>query len=240
MSEIARYIAARHALGLVNAEEIFQCAQSLLDQGVCTPAIATLATYGQTPVNLWYLHAKFEELLRETGVQQPTVADAVWMILRFSVRLIIERNSCPFETLQRICRELVWTWDSGKQPILADVHDFGALVKCYYAYDMAEYMDATAVPELRGNVERLDAQMRELATAWNRKHTDPIHQSSKTPTVMDLVRGIETDRAFDRLPILADALEDAGCDNADILNHCRQPREHVRGCWVVDLVLGKG
>jgi hypothetical protein len=45
--------------------------------------------------------------------------------------------------------------------------------------------------------------------------------------------------ASDRLPIFADALEDAGCDNADILNHCRQPGEHVRGCWVVDLVLGK-
>jgi hypothetical protein len=41
------------------------------------------------------------------------------------------------------------------------------------------------------------------------------------------------------MPILADALEDAGCDNADILQHCRGAGEHVRGCWVVDLVLGK-
>jgi hypothetical protein len=41
------------------------------------------------------------------------------------------------------------------------------------------------------------------------------------------------------LAILADALEEAGCTNADILSHCRQPGEHVRGCWVVDLVLGK-
>jgi hypothetical protein len=41
------------------------------------------------------------------------------------------------------------------------------------------------------------------------------------------------------MPILADALEDAECDNNDILNHCRLPGEHVRGCWVVDLVLGK-
>jgi hypothetical protein len=54
-----------------------------------------------------------------------------------------------------------------------------------------------------------------------------------------ITQGIYNDRAFDRLPILADALEDAGCDNADILNHCRQPGEHVRGCWVVDLILGK-
>ena len=50
---------------------------------------------------------------------------------------------------------------------------------------------------------------------------------------------IYDERAFDRLPILADALEDAGCDDADILRHCREPGEHVRGCWVVDLLLGK-
>jgi hypothetical protein len=60
-----------------------------------------------------------------------------------------------------------------------------------------------------------------------------------TSNVIGLAETIYADRAFDRLPILADALEDAGCDNADILNHCRQPGEHVRGCWVVDLVLGK-
>ncbi|WP_439625443.1 hypothetical protein [Gemmata sp.] len=41
------------------------------------------------------------------------------------------------------------------------------------------------------------------------------------------------------MPILADAHQDAGCDTADILNHCREPGQHVRGCWVADLVLGK-
>jgi hypothetical protein len=59
-----------------------------------------------------------------------------------------------------------------------------------------------------------------------------------TPTVVQLARGIYDERAFDRLPILADALQDAGCDN-DVLAHCRGPGPHVRGCWVVDLVLGK-
>jgi len=61
----------------------------------------------------------------------------------------------------------------------------------------------------------------------------------RTPTVTNLAESIYQERAFDRLPILADALEDAGCSNADILNHCRQGGEHVRGCWVVDLLLGK-
>jgi hypothetical protein len=41
------------------------------------------------------------------------------------------------------------------------------------------------------------------------------------------------------MPILADALEDGGWTNADILNHCRQPGEHCRGCLVVDSLLGK-
>jgi hypothetical protein len=54
-----------------------------------------------------------------------------------------------------------------------------------------------------------------------------------------IAQNIYDDRAFDRLPLLGDALEDAGCDDADILSHCRTPGEHVRGCWVVDLLLGK-
>jgi hypothetical protein len=58
-------------------------------------------------------------------------------------------------------------------------------------------------------------------------------------TVRILVHDIYEERAFDRLPILADALEDAGCDNAEILAHCRSGGAHVRGCWVVDLLLGK-
>jgi hypothetical protein len=57
--------------------------------------------------------------------------------------------------------------------------------------------------------------------------------------VVKLAESIYTERAFDRLPILADALEDAGCTDAAVLDHCRGPGPHVRGCWVVDLVLGK-
>jgi hypothetical protein len=69
--------------------------------------------------------------------------------------------------------------------------------------------------------------------------TDPLWLTGNDGTVVNLAQGIYEERAFDRLPVLADALEDAGCHNADILAHCRQPGEHVRGCWVVDLLLGK-
>jgi hypothetical protein len=61
-----------------------------------------------------------------------------------------------------------------------------------------------------------------------------------TSDVRLLARGIYDHKAFERMPILADALQDAGCDNEDILAHCRDPKQvHARGCWVVDLVLGK-
>lgn len=61
----------------------------------------------------------------------------------------------------------------------------------------------------------------------------------RTDTVVSLAQQMYEGRDFSPMPILADALQDAGCDNEDILNHCRGPGPHVRGCWVVDSVLGK-
>jgi hypothetical protein len=68
----------------------------------------------------------------------------------------------------------------------------------------------------------------------------PFDPDWRTATARGLARAVYAERAFDRLPILADALEDAGCDSPDVLAHCRGEGPHARGCWVVDLVLGKG
>src|SRR5262249_22507541 len=59
------------------------------------------------------------------------------------------------------------------------------------------------------------------------------------PGVANLAQTLYEDRAFDRMPELAAALEAAGGKDADLLGHCRQPGPHVRGCWVVDAILGK-
>jgi hypothetical protein len=59
-------------------------------------------------------------------------------------------------------------------------------------------------------------------------------------TIPKLAQAMYDCRVFDRTTTLADALEKAGCAQFDILEHCRSGNEHVRGCWVVDLVLGKG
>jgi hypothetical protein len=80
---------------------------------------------------------------------------------------------------------------------------------------------------LRDLLGRLPFRLPRLTPAW------------LTSTVKNLAEAIYQDKTCDTLPILADALEDAGCTNVEVLEHCRQPGVHTRGCWVVDLVLGK-
>jgi hypothetical protein len=68
----------------------------------------------------------------------------------------------------------------------------------------------------------------------------------RTPTVTSVAQATYEARRLPsgelhpaRIAIMADALEDAGCTDPETLSHCREPRRHVRGCWVVDVLLGK-
>lgn len=74
------------------------------------------------------------------------------------------------------------------------------------------------------------------------RSTPPLPPSVLTwndGTVVKVATAIYDERFWDRLPILADALADAGCDDAELLGHLWGPGPHARGCWVVDLILGK-
>lgn len=61
----------------------------------------------------------------------------------------------------------------------------------------------------------------------------------RTETVVGLAAGIDEAEAFERLPILADALEEAGCTDPQVLSHARDPGTHIRGCWLIDAILGR-
>jgi hypothetical protein len=61
----------------------------------------------------------------------------------------------------------------------------------------------------------------------------------RTAIVLSLASGSYENKAFDSLPGIANALEEAGCDSPGILNHCRSEGPHILGCWVIDLVLGR-
>jgi hypothetical protein len=68
----------------------------------------------------------------------------------------------------------------------------------------------------------------------------PFDTVWRTSDVMSLARGIDSSQDFSGMLILADALQEAGCNSDELLNHLRDPQAtHVRGCWALDLVLGK-
>jgi hypothetical protein len=78
-----------------------------------------------------------------------------------------------------------------------------------------------------------------LGNPFHRVVVDPAWLLWRGGTISQLARCIYEERRFSDLPLLADMLTDAGCDDAEILEHCHSGGEHVLGCWVVDLLLGK-
>jgi hypothetical protein len=84
------------------------------------------------------------------------------------------------------------------------------------------------------------ALLRDLFNPFGRpSHIDPVWSAWHDGLLPKLAQTIHEERAFDRLPILADALEDAGCADRALLDHLRGPAPHVRGCWALGLILDK-
>ncbi len=87
-----------------------------------------------------------------------------------------------------------------------------------------------------GYSEILKANLfRDIIQLWNVQ----IEPEWLTSTVTAIAEGIYEEDAHDRMPILADALQDTGCENTLILNHCRAAKPHAKGCWVIDLLTGR-
>jgi hypothetical protein len=88
--------------------------------------------------------------------------------------------------------------------------------------------------------DTLDIQCRLVRDLFgNPFHAVALLPEWRTSAVISLTQSMYVSRDFSSMPMLSDALQDAGCDIAEILDHCRSPGPHVRGCWVVDRLLGK-
>src|SRR5262245_5192009 len=112
------------------------------------------------------------------------------------------------------------------------------LPDAYAAATLAAWAAACAVEDEAGERKAQAVLLRDIF--GNPFRPVAFSDSWRTDTAMTLARQMYESRDFSVLPILADALQDAGCNNEDILNHCRDTNQvHVRGCWVVDLVLDK-
>jgi hypothetical protein len=145
-------------------------------------------------------------------------------------------------------RAIVWLLEEGWLAQLYDVTDSTAQALAHLAE--REVFPASAPfrparPEQGNDVFRREqarqcALLREVfGDPFLPKSIDPMWLAANDGAAVHLARGIYEGRAYEEMPILADALEEAGCDDTDMLWHCRHGKDHVRGCWVVDLLLGK-
>lgn len=83
--------------------------------------------------------------------------------------------------------------------------------------------------------------LREIfGSRWTALPSPQGDENWRTEIVYKIAALMYETQDFGNMPILADALQEAGCDHQDLLGHCRESGSHVRGCWVVDRVLGKG
>jgi hypothetical protein len=98
----------------------------------------------------------------------------------------------------------------------------------------------TASDEKKACQRRQCDLLRDLVgNPFRRVTVDPAWRGWRGGLLMSMADRIYQARDFSDLPVLADALEEAGCTEPEMPRHCREPRPHVRGCWVIDLVLGR-
>jgi hypothetical protein len=146
------------------------------------------------------------------------------------------------------------SWQAAEQPG-ARIRNRPAVVRAHHAIAYTCLSDryrayARAAPIILGASKEFGGPfVREMRSLFPRLLRDifgnpfrpvPFDRAWRTAAVVGLAETIYADRDFNLMPVLGDALEEAGCDEEGVLRHCRDPQQvHVRGCWVVDLVLGR-
>jgi hypothetical protein len=140
----------------------------------------------------------------------------------------------PTESLRRRAAAAWAAFGVASGTVLSPSH-FGAdilavLTRCCEAVGETHIEVKTAQAALLREIAGNPFREAVIDSAWLAWRDGTVHKIAQT---------IYADRSLDSLPILADALEEAGCEDANLLGHCRDQSGHARGCWVVDMMLGK-
>jgi hypothetical protein len=117
----------------------------------------------------------------------------------------------------------------------------------YYYFRAIEDRPGTTGEWQLAEAAKQEEQLKQLASMRDLFHdlarptgpSDPAWLRWNDGMVVKIAQGIYDERAFDRMPILHDALLDAGCTKEVLLAHCLNPAGHVRGCWVIDQLTGR-
>jgi hypothetical protein len=125
-------------------------------------------------------------------------------------------------------------------PAMAATNAAHVVAGAAYRDEAREAADAASSAEGGEEAARWQCDvLRDLFTPFSRVRVEPAWLAWAAGTVPMLARSIHEEAAFDRMPILGDALEDAGCADEVVLAHCRSRRVHARGCWLIEALLAK-
>jgi hypothetical protein len=235
--------AARYRLETASSDDLVRAADEALSRGVYSYSLGELFTLGH-PV-LPTARPLFEAALRELGIPLPSKAEALGTVLAVHTRRIAEGAVSPEDGVASVYNEvgflLEWRPATDQERDVAeDARRLVGLTE-HYGRIREGYYSQTRWATQQEALAALDARILEMAGAWNRTYDpvtiDPAWLRWNEGTVRKIAETIRDTRDFGRLPVLADALEDAGCADAELLDHCRAGGPHVRGCWVVDLLL---
>ncbi len=239
-----RVMAAYDALGMATTDWLIDAAHKALDDGVYSPNLGHLATF-RDPT--WGdCHPLFVSALEELEVPVPKPAAAVLALLDLHVIETAEGVTSParmLNDLYAIERAVRYQWPVKVPPDALE--PLAPFINLYYGIDeivgYQSYQREQGIPVAdESGLETHYGEAEALALDWCRRKWGPLLDVWwRTTAVVGLALGIAADKAFDRLPVLADALEDAGCSDGLWLGHLREGSPHASRCVLVDLLLGE-
>jgi hypothetical protein len=237
------FVAAQHAFGLLTSEELVQAADAALTSGIYSYSLGAL--YSLSAVEMpWKASPLFAAALKELGIPLPDKAEAATTLPRHYLCLIAEGAGKPREGLGRFMNNGLSLGEHRASGHGTPTTAWALLDRWFIEYELdAEYLAEGYITAERAQ-ERSAACEQEVAQfvgSWAREQC-PVGKLTAAlawngGVVRALAQAIADECRFDDLPILADALEEAGCNNAAILQHCRWPGEHARRCWAVNFLV---
>ncbi|QJW94717.1 hypothetical protein [Frigoriglobus tundricola] len=208
-------VVERHVEGLATFEEVRAALDEVL--GDCLDASHSIVHAGEA--NFYAAEYATNAVAYLNGFRIIGTATCTSCALAYDA---LARDSDP--VLARIAAEYAGRGrQAGEAQFAAEEAEVRALPRYVRALVGEQTNQAQLLRDIIGNPFRVAA----FSSNW------------RTGTTVLLARQMHESRDYSAMPVLADALQDCGCDNCDMLDHCRGPGPHVRGCWVVDLVLGK-
>jgi hypothetical protein len=178
--------------------------------------------------------------LRVPGLLTEVMSEWVELAERVAAGQATDRDFEDFPSINLLAEnEVEHLAERGTPGSRAQYAAIGDMVTCTWMIGKRDFAPVNPVPP-----EELEPVRRANADLVRDIFGNPFRPVAFSPewrsdTALSLARQMYDSRDFGAMPVLADALQDAGCADADILDHCRGDGPHVRGCWVVDLVLGK-